>query len=218
MCVTQCAQVWCSSDYQCRIPNRVVGTFHMDDTPRAPAGGGGATGAGMGPERVRTYAAVCCWFGLNIIIGNLNGWILKKHGFGYPVLLTVVHMVCCWALSGLSLLFCMRPLDPSPASAHAIRKVRTLSFAFCASVACGNIALSYIYVSFAQMVTAASPLFTIMLMYTMADKVRRTARRTAPRGRASHSQSCHARTLRGLVTRSATRKLHTPRWCPCAAA
>ena len=39
-----------------------------------------------------------------------------------------------------------------------------------ASVACGNIALQYIYVSFAQMVTAAGPLFTIMLMYTMTGK------------------------------------------------
>lgn len=122
-------------------------------------------------DRLQTGAAVVCWFVLNICIGNLNGLILKKYGFGYPVFLTVVHMICCWALSAVSLLFCMRPVDPTPASAHAIQKVRTLSIAFCASVACGNIALRYIYVSFAQMVTAASPLFTIMLMYTMAEKV-----------------------------------------------
>lgn len=126
------------------------------------------------PDHVHTSLAVVCWFVLNICIGNLNGLILKKYGFGYPVFLTVVHMICCWALSGLSLLFCMRPVDCNPASAHAIQKVRTLSIAFCASVACGNIALSYIYVSFAQMVTAASPLFTILLMYTMAGKVRAT--------------------------------------------
>jgi len=124
---------------------------------------------------MQTSAAVSCWFILNICIGNLNGLILKKHGFGYPVFLTVVHMVCCWALSGLSLVFFMRPLDPLPASTHAIKKVRRLSVAFCASVACGNIALSYIYVSFAQMVTAASPLFTILLMYTMAGKRYSTA-------------------------------------------
>ena len=34
---------------------------------------------------VRTAAAVVSWMALNITIGNLNGWILKRHAFGYPV-------------------------------------------------------------------------------------------------------------------------------------
>ena len=72
---------------------------------------------------LRTVAAVGSWFALNICIGNLNGWILKRHGFGYPVVLTVVHMVICWILSGTALIFCMRPAEPTPASASAIRKV-----------------------------------------------------------------------------------------------
>lgn len=116
-----------------------------------------------------TGIPVACWFALNIIIGNLNGWILRD-GFSYPVILTTVHMCCCWALAGVSLIACMRPPDARPAQARAIGKVRRLSFSFCASVACGNIALQYIYVSFAQMVTAAGPLFTLGLMYTMAGK------------------------------------------------
>ena len=116
------------------------------------------------------WAPVSAWFVLNILIGNLNGWILR-NGFNYPVLLTVVHMVCCWALAGVSLLTCMHPGGTArPVNHNMLRKVRTLSLAFCASVACGNIALQYIYVSFAQMVTAAGPLFTIALMYTMTGK------------------------------------------------
>ena len=71
----------------------------------------------------KTAVAVSSWFALNISIGNLNGWILKHHGFSYPVIMTVIHMVCCWAFSGAVLIFCMRPMDPMPASAHAIRKV-----------------------------------------------------------------------------------------------
>ena len=98
-----------------------------------------------------------------------NGWILRD-GFSYPVLLTTVHMICCWALAGASLVACMRQPDARPAQARAIAKVKRLSLSFCASVACGNIALQYIYVSFAQMVTAAGPLFTIGLMYSMAGK------------------------------------------------
>ena len=113
---------------------------------------------------------IALWFSLNIVIGNLNGWVLQDN-FDYPVLLTFIHMICCWSLAGLSLMTCMHPGDASrPANLRAIRKVRTLSLAFCASVACGNIALQYIYVSFAQMVTAAGPLFTIALMYTMTGK------------------------------------------------
>ena len=121
-------------------------------------------------ERFERVLYVALWFSLNIVIGNLNGWVLSDN-FDYPVLLTLIHMLCCWSLAGVSLMTCMHPGEAArPANLRAIRKVRTLSLAFCASVACGNIALQYIYVSFAQMVTAAGPLFTIMLMYTMTGK------------------------------------------------
>ena len=29
-------------------------------------------------------------------------WVDLRSGFTYPVLLTVVHMACCWVLAGLS--------------------------------------------------------------------------------------------------------------------
>mmetsp|Transcript_35241 Transcript_35241/g.74033 ORF Transcript_35241/g.74033 Transcript_35241/m.74033 type:complete len:301 (+) Transcript_35241:354-1256(+) len=121
-------------------------------------------------SKTAAATAVVCWFILNISIGNLNGWILKHHSLSYPVMLTTVHMLCCWALSAISLLFFMRPAEPQSASRSTIEKVQTLSYAFCASVACGNMALQYIFVSFAQMVTAASPLFTACLMFLMTGK------------------------------------------------
>eukprot|EP00965_Chrysotila_dentata_P140584 4648543-Pleurochrysis_carterae.AAC.6 len=60
-------------------------------------------------SKTAAATAVVCWFILNISIGNLNGWILKHHSLSYPVMLTTVHMLCCWALSAISLLFFMRP-------------------------------------------------------------------------------------------------------------
>ena len=117
-----------------------------------------------------TALIVCCWFALNVAIGNINGWVLKRRAFNYPVLLTVVHMLVCRVLAGLLLVTVMRRPEARPVPAPALAKVRRLSLAFCASVACGNIALRYIYVSFAQMVTAAGPLFTMGLMYSMAGK------------------------------------------------
>jgi len=41
------------------------------------------------------------------------------------------------------------------------RKILPLAMIFCASVAAGNIGLKYIFVSYAQMVTATTPLFTV---------------------------------------------------------
>ena len=112
---------------------------------------------------------VVSWFALNVAIGNLNGWVLRD-GFEYPVLLTIVHMVLCWVLSAVALMTFMRRPDAKPIPRRVLAKVRKLSLSFCASVACGNIALQYIFVSFAQMVTAAGPLFTILLMYAITGK------------------------------------------------
>ena len=44
---------------------------------------------------MRTAAAVASWMVLNITIGNLNGWILKQHAFGYPV--CSITAACCWS-------------------------------------------------------------------------------------------------------------------------
>lgn len=122
-------------------------------------------------QMITTISAICCWFTLNICMGNLNGWILKHHGIAYPVVLTTLHMVCCWGLSALCLVVRNQPaVHAMSISDVTSSKVQSLSYYFCASVACGNIALRYIFVSFSQMVTAASPLFTICLMWLMVGK------------------------------------------------
>jgi solute carrier family 35 protein E4 len=119
---------------------------------------------------IGTVIVIGCWFTLNVIISNLNSWVLKREKFSYPVLLTVVHMLACRMLSGIALRSVMRPTTDRPVSESTLSKVRLLALSFCASVACGNIALKYIFVSFAQMVTAATPLFTMVLMYVVAGK------------------------------------------------
>mmetsp|Transcript_8431 Transcript_8431/g.24711 ORF Transcript_8431/g.24711 Transcript_8431/m.24711 type:complete len:233 (-) Transcript_8431:62-760(-) len=48
--------------------------------------------------------------------------------------------------------------------------VRKLSVAFCFSVFCGNMALQFVFVSFAQMVGAASPLVTLVLSKVISTK------------------------------------------------
>eukprot|EP00908_Phaeocystis_cordata_P007588 Transcript_18242.p2 GENE.Transcript_18242~~Transcript_18242.p2 ORF type:complete len:201 (-),score=54.54 Transcript_18242:478-1080(-) len=86
-------------------------------------------------------------------------------------MLTTIHMIVCWACSGLALQTeTFRPKQSAAVGALLRRKVAGLALAFCLSVTCGNVALRFIFVSFAQMVTAASPLFTMALMYLYTGK------------------------------------------------
>lgn len=119
---------------------------------------------------ISTFITVGCWFMLNMTIGSLNSWVLKREKFSYPVLLTVVHMITCRMMSRIALRTVMRPSTDRQVSQRTLNKVRWLALSFCASVACGNIALKYIFVSFAQMIASATPLFTMVLMYIVAGK------------------------------------------------
>ena len=87
---------------------------------------------------------------------SVNKWLFFAYDFRYPFLLTCSHMVACHILSGFALRFTSLGAkasgDPSPAVLH---KVWLLSVAFCLSVAAGNVALKFIYVSFAQMIGAS---------------------------------------------------------------
>lgn len=114
--------------------------------------------------------AVASWFALNIAIASVNKWVISVDHFVYPAILTVVHMVCSYALSAFCLATCLRPSNPKAPSAETLRKVRMLSLTFCGSVFCGNLALKYVWVSFQQMVTAASPLMTLLLAKMLTDK------------------------------------------------
>ena len=68
-------------------------------------------------------------------------------------MLTTVHMIVCWVCSGLALrTAAFRPKPGTTVSPALRRKVAGLALAFCLSVTCGNVALRFIYVSFAQMV------------------------------------------------------------------
>ena len=72
---------------------------------------------------------------------------------GAQVMLTTIHMIVCWLCSGLALrTAAFRPKPGTTVSPALRRKVAGLALAFCLSVTCGNVALRFIYVSFAQMV------------------------------------------------------------------
>ena len=92
-------------------------------------------------------------------------------------MLTTIHMIVCWVCSGLALrTAAFRPKPGTTVSPALRRKVAGLALAFCLSVTCGNVALRFIYVSFAQMVNltlnltptpAPTPTLTLTLTLTL---------------------------------------------------
>ena len=105
-------------------------------------------------------ASVAAWFILNMLIANLNKYLFHRWSFKYPALLTNLHMLASFVLGRIAL--GLRPQRTKP-SAAVLRSVLMLSFVFVISVACGNAALRYIHVSFAQSIGATAPLWTVLL-------------------------------------------------------
>eukprot|EP01029_Cantina_marsupialis_P016368 TRINITY_DN3641_c0_g1_i1.p1 TRINITY_DN3641_c0_g1~~TRINITY_DN3641_c0_g1_i1.p1 ORF type:complete len:350 (+),score=54.42 TRINITY_DN3641_c0_g1_i1:139-1188(+) len=102
---------------------------------------------------------IACMFTLNTLIQTVNKSIFYIHEFKFPVYLTAVHMISSVAFGFVFRKYVVKKTThPSKAQLVSILK---LSSAFCVSVACGNIALRYIHVSFAQMIGSATPLFTV---------------------------------------------------------
>lgn len=118
---------------------------------------------------VPTWLAVVVWFVLNMTIANLNKFIFKRHDLQYAALLTLLHMLACWALSYLSL-----RLSTGAAPRQLSRGARTgclwLSVVFVVSVASGNAALRFVHISFAQTIGATAPLWTVLLSVAITRK------------------------------------------------
>eukprot|EP01103_Thecamoeba_quadrilineata_P003284 TRINITY_DN13078_c0_g1_i1.p1 TRINITY_DN13078_c0_g1~~TRINITY_DN13078_c0_g1_i1.p1 ORF type:complete len:325 (-),score=38.36 TRINITY_DN13078_c0_g1_i1:79-1053(-) len=112
-----------------------------------------------------TTLAVLGWFFFNIAIANVNKWIFTNYTFQYPVFLTTLHMVTALIFSSLVKRLGWYPMKELTSWTKWYKKILPLAFIFCASVASGNLGLKYIFVSYAQIVTATTPLFTVLAMY-----------------------------------------------------
>jgi len=110
-----------------------------------------------------TFLSVIGWFVFNISIANVNKWIFSNYNFRFPVFLTLIHMGCSMILSAIAIRFGWSPLKEIGSWRKWMLKILPLAAIFCASVAAGNIGLRYIYVSYAQIVTATTPLFTVVV-------------------------------------------------------
>ncbi|XP_074149764.1 solute carrier family 35 member E4 [Sminthopsis crassicaudata] len=117
-----------------------------------------------GPGRV--LATVLVWLVAGTGMSSLNKWIFAVHGFRYPLLLSALHMLAA-VLVGYPL---AGRRARGPLAARARRRVFLLSLTFCATMACGNLGLTYVHLDFAQMVYTTTPLFTLALSRALLGK------------------------------------------------
>ncbi|XP_002734984.1 uncharacterized protein LOC100369320 [Saccoglossus kowalevskii] len=117
------------------------------------------------------YTSVLGWLFLNISIYNVNKWIFVNYSYNFPIVLTTLHMLALFVTQTVIIRFTPLGLaygegdDRLKIQPHLKRKIFVLSVAFCISIASGNIALKYLYVSFVKMTTATTPVITVLMSH-----------------------------------------------------
>ncbi|XP_018601541.1 solute carrier family 35 member E4 [Scleropages formosus] len=134
------------------------------------------------PEVLYLVPAVSVWLVTGTTISSLNKWIFTVYNFRYPLLLSALHMLTAIVVDyGLIKL----QLVPHVAAgdghlrAEAKCKVFLLSLTFCASIAFGNMGLSYVQLSFAQMIYTTTPIFTLAISSLVLGKQHHILKYTA---------------------------------------
>ncbi|KAM4810532.1 solute carrier family 35 member E4 [Rhinophrynus dorsalis] len=119
-----------------------------------------------GYPKIYLISAVLVWLVTGTTISSLNKWIFAVYNFRYPLLLSSFHMLTAILLDYPLLRFGLIKLkaeEEVPLNASARFKVFLLSLTFCSSIAFGNLGLSCVQLSFAQMIYTTTPLFTLAL-------------------------------------------------------
>eukprot|EP00037_Helgoeca_nana_P022325 m.227936 g.227936 ORF g.227936 m.227936 type:complete len:332 (-) comp25959_c0_seq12:227-1222(-) len=128
----------------------------------------------MGSRRVKlkkgeltTLAVTLAWFFFNGCTSNLNKYIFYQYNFQYPLFVTLCHQVCCCFFSAIAIETCPLQLNvkAKPLTGTVLARVRVLALVFAISIACGNVALRYVFPSFTQVVASTTPIWTSMAAY-----------------------------------------------------
>ncbi|KAG8456202.1 hypothetical protein GDO86_002118 [Hymenochirus boettgeri] len=118
-----------------------------------------------GTANLYLTATVVLWLVTGTTISSLNKWIFAVYNFRYPLLLSSFHMLTVILLDYPLIRFGLLRLkaEEVPLNSNAKFKVFLLSLSFCSSIAFGNLGLTYVQLSFAQMIYTTTPIFTLAL-------------------------------------------------------
>lgn len=90
-----------------------------------------------------------------------------QYNFQYPLFVTLCHQLCCCCFSWVAIESCPDQLNvkAKPLTEQVLNRVRVLALVFAMSIACGNVALRYVFPSFTQVVASTTPIWTSMAAY-----------------------------------------------------
>lgn len=117
-------------------------------------------------QTLHTLAAVAVFLATGTTITSLNKCIFAVYNFHYPLLLSALHMLTAIVIDYVLIRMGFVNLqinEISGLSTAAKVKVFLLSLTFCATIAFGNMGLNCVQVSFAQVISTTTPLFTIAI-------------------------------------------------------
>ncbi|KAM4053267.1 solute carrier family 35 member E4 isoform 1-T4 [Anomaloglossus baeobatrachus] len=117
-------------------------------------------------SKLYLIAAILTWLITGTTISSLNKWIFAVYNFKFPLLLSALHMLTAILLDYPILRFGLIRVnadDELTLNTGARFKVFLLSVTFCSSIAFGNLGLSCVQLSFAQMIYTTTPIFTLAL-------------------------------------------------------
>ncbi|XP_053329519.1 solute carrier family 35 member E4 [Spea bombifrons] len=137
---------------------------------------------GKGVTKLYLVAAVLLWLVTGTTISSLNKWIFVVYNFRYPLFLSSLHMLTAVLMEYPMLRFGLVKLkaeEEVSLNATARFKIFLLSLTFCSSIAFGNLGLSCVQLSLAQMIYTTTPLFTLVLSKVFLGARQHTLKYTA---------------------------------------
>jgi len=139
-------------------------------------GGTSNTGGGIPHEssfmhNLKGFAYTITAFIISITLLNLTKWIYVTHSFKYPLFLTGGHMIASYFLAAVMIFV----LDLVPNRRRIEFKDQVLlvapfSLMGASSIACGNMALVFLFPSFHEMLQNTTPFWTVLCSIIFAGR------------------------------------------------
>ncbi len=128
-------------------------------------------------ECARAYFFVAVWMSISMAVIMFNKWILAYSGFGYPVALTMWHMVFCTVLVTVLVRVFKVTNRLKMSRREYARKVMPIGFFYAASLWLSNSAYLHLSVSFIQMTKALMPglVYIVGVFFRMEKLTARTS-------------------------------------------
>ena len=131
----------------------------------AMANQGGANSLGNLSGPLKAVATVVLWYLCNITVSLSNRYLLT-NGLRAPISLTCLHMLVTFSFSNFAIAF-LGFSKETIQSSKQFWKVVAQSITFGVSIVCGISALGYIPVSFNEMISSTTSLFTAVIAYLL---------------------------------------------------